>query len=53
MMLCSVIPNFSFKQVEIGLLHDLEHATSVGAEPVTPDDWEILVRYGFRGNRFC
>lgn len=28
--------------VEIGLLHDLGYAQSVAAEPVTPDDWEII-----------
>ncbi|KAF4598456.1 Peroxisome biosynthesis protein pex1 [Pleurotus pulmonarius] len=28
--------------VEIGLLHDLSFATSVGTEPVTSDDWEII-----------
>ncbi|KAF8531614.1 P-loop containing nucleoside triphosphate hydrolase protein [Gautieria morchelliformis] len=28
--------------LEIGLLHDLEVATSVNTEPVSPDDWEIL-----------
>ena len=32
----------SFK-VEIGLLHDLGYAKSVGTEPLTADDWEILV----------
>ena len=31
-------------QVEIGLLHDLPYATSVSTEPLTADDWEILVR---------
>lgn len=31
-------------QVDIGLLHDLPHANMVMAEPVTPDDWEIVVR---------
>ena len=30
-------------QVEIGLLYDLGHATSVATEPLTADDWEILV----------
>lgn len=30
-------------QLEIGLLHDLEVAKSVSTEPVSPDDWEILV----------
>ncbi|TDL24398.1 hypothetical protein BD410DRAFT_119913 [Rickenella mellea] len=28
--------------VEIGLIHDLKPATSVGTEPLTSDDWEIL-----------
>ncbi|KZP06536.1 PEX-1N-domain-containing protein [Athelia psychrophila] len=28
--------------VEIGLLHDLPLAKSVGAEPVSADDWEII-----------
>lgn len=32
-------------QVEIGLLHDLGYATTVEAEPLTVDDWEILVRF--------
>lgn len=30
-------------QVEIGLLHDLGIAQMVVTEPVTSDDWEILV----------
>lgn len=30
-------------QVEIGLLQDLGYAKSIGAEPLTADDWEILV----------
>ena len=30
-------------KVEIGLLHDLQIAKSVGTEPLTADDWEILV----------
>ena len=30
-------------KVEIGLLHDLGYAKSVGTEPLTADDWEILV----------
>ncbi|KJA20005.1 hypothetical protein HYPSUDRAFT_204070 [Hypholoma sublateritium FD-334 SS-4] len=29
--------------VEIGLLHDLPHAKSVSTEPLTSDDWEIIV----------
>ena len=29
--------------MEIGLLHDLAYAKSVGTEPLTADDWEILV----------
>ena len=32
-------------KVEIGLLHDLAPAKSVAAEPVSVDDWEILVSY--------
>jgi peroxin-1 len=40
-------PNFGifiiFFKVEIGLLHDLGYAKSVGTEPLTADDWEILV----------
>jgi hypothetical protein len=31
-------------QVEIGLLHDMAVAKSVGTEPLTSDDWEIIVR---------
>ena len=31
-------------KVEIGLLHDLGYAKSIGTEPLTADDWEILVR---------
>ncbi len=30
-------------KVEIGLLHDLGYATTVATEPLTADDWEILV----------
>jgi peroxin-1 len=30
-------------KVEIGLLYDLPFAKSVGAEPLTADDWEIIV----------
>lgn len=30
-------------QVEIGLLYDLPFASSVGTEPLTADDWEIIV----------
>ena len=30
-------------QVEVGLLYDLPVAKSVATEPLTPDDWEILV----------
>ena len=33
---------YPFK-VEIGLLYDLPTAKSVATEPLTPDDWEILV----------
>ena len=31
--------------VEVGLVYDLPVATMVGAEPVGPDDWEIIVRH--------
>ena len=31
-------------KVEVGLLYDLPMAKSVATEPLTPDDWEILVR---------
>lgn len=31
--------------VEIGLLHDLPVATSIATEPLSADDWEILVSY--------
>jgi len=34
----------SCAQVEIGLLHDMPIAKSVGTEPLTSDDWEIIVR---------
>ena len=39
------VPELSLSplQVEIGLLHDLEYAKSIGTEPLTADDWEILV----------
>ena len=37
----SLIPD-PFK-VEIGLLYDLPTAKSVATEPLSPDDWEILV----------
>lgn len=30
-------------KVEIGLLHDLGYATTVATEPLTADDWEIIV----------
>ena len=33
----------SLFKVEIGLLHDLGRAKSIGTEPLTADDWEILV----------
>ena len=36
------INSISFK-VEIGLLHDLPFAKRVTAEPLTSDDWEIIV----------
>lgn len=32
-----------FGKVEIGLLHDLGYATTVATEPLTADDWEIIV----------
>jgi hypothetical protein len=31
-------------KVEVGLLYDLPKAKSVATEPLSPDDWEILVR---------
>ena len=31
-------------KVEVGLLYDLPIAKSVATEPLTADDWEILVR---------
>lgn len=34
-------------KLEIGLLHDLDVAKSVSTEPVSSDDWEILVRQIF------
>lgn len=48
--LVSALRHFSLRrliqyaQVEIGLLHDLPFAKSVGTEPVSSDDWEIIVR---------
>lgn len=30
-------------KVEIGLLHDLSQAKMVFTEPITADDWEIIV----------
>lgn len=30
-------------KVEIGLLHDLPQAKMVVTEPITADDWEIIV----------
>ena len=33
--------------VEIGLLHDLSIAQSLSTEPLTADDWEILVRLNY------
>jgi hypothetical protein len=30
-------------KVEIGLLHDLPRAKMVFTEPITADDWEIIV----------
>ena len=38
----SILVLKSFK-VEIGLLYDLPTAKSVATEPLTSDDWEILV----------
>jgi peroxin-1 len=35
-------------KVEVGLLYDLPVAKSVATEPLTPDDWEILVRVHVR-----
>lgn len=32
-------------KVEIGLLHDLPSAQSVATEPLSSDDWEIIVRF--------
>ena|ERR1700722_11144389 len=32
--------------VEIGLVYDLQVASTVGAEPIGPDDWEIIVCRG-------
>lgn len=34
----------SVPKVEIGLLHDLPLAQSVATEPLSADDWEIIVR---------
>ena len=31
--------------VEIGVLHDLPVAKSISTEPLSVDDWEILVRF--------
>ena len=36
--------------IEIGLLHDLPVATSIATEPLSADDWEILVCFGFFRN---
>ena len=39
-----LIPFVSYTlKVEVGLLYDLPIAKSVATEPLTPDDWEILV----------
>jgi peroxin-1 len=35
--------NFNNEKVDIGLLYDLPLAKSVGTEPLTSDDWEIIV----------
>jgi len=41
---CARMSGFSqHLKVEIGLLHDLGYAKSIGTEPLTADDWEILV----------
>ena len=37
-------------KVEVGLLHDLTVAESVATEPVSSDDWEIIVCAAFN---FC
>jgi peroxin-1 len=46
-VVCDIIMFFSHSlnafQVEIGLLYDLPQAKSVGTEPLTSDDWEIIV----------
>jgi peroxin-1 len=36
--------SLTLSKVEVGLLYDLPMAKSVATEPLTPDDWEILVR---------
>lgn len=47
-VVCAIILFLAFvahtSQVEVGLLYDLPIAKSVATEPLTPDDWEILVR---------
>ena len=42
--------NSIFFKVEIGLLHDLPFAKCVTAEPLTSDDWEIIVSGLCRNN---
>ncbi len=37
-------------KVEIGLLYDLSFAKSITAEPLTSDDWEIIVSRSYRYN---
>jgi peroxin-1 len=47
-VVCAILLFLSFvahtSKVEVGLLYDLPVAKSVATEPLTPDDWEILVR---------
>lgn len=47
-IVCSISSNqqctrLIYHKVEIGLLHDVPPAKFVGTEPVTSDDWEIIV----------
>ena len=39
-------------KVEIGLLHDLPQAKMVITEPITADDWEIIVSNQSLGLKF-
>ena len=39
-------------KVEIGLLHDLPQAKMVVTDPITADDWEIIVRSQSLGLKF-